>query len=146
MTPYADLWAKLWNREVDLRGSTLAAVEGAAGEVIILLAPAYVIGSGDEPARNGGACWSADVEIALNGADPRSATPATPSWIADGFVDLAGCARMLHLSLPSSVEGDLTVYIITENGGELLVKARRMEVALRGEPAFAEMLDPDYFR
>jgi hypothetical protein len=143
---HPDAWLQQRNREVDLHDSNLASVEQADGAVVIRLAPAYVIASGDEPAKNGGTGWSLDVDIALHGASLKTSAPIAPGWIADGFVDLAGCARMYLLSLPSSLDGDLAVYLLTENSEELLVKAARMEVVQRGEPAFAETIDPEFWR
>ena len=146
MNSHRESWGGHPNREVDLHDSTLESVEQAGGAVVIRLAPAYVIASGDEPAKNGGTGWSVDVEITLHGASLKTAPTTLPSWISDGFVGLAGCARMYLLSLPSSLDGDLTVYLITENAEELLIKATRMEVAMLGEPAFAEKIEPDFWR
>lgn len=141
-----ETWKSHRNREVDLHDSRLASVTESEGAILIRLEPAYVIASGDEPGRNGGSGWSADVEITLRGASLKNAPTMVPSWISDGFVGLAGCARMFLVSLPSSLDGDLTVYFITDNAEELLVKATRMEVVLHGEPAFAEKIEPDFWR
>jgi hypothetical protein len=146
MTADGDLWKAHATREVEPHDSTLASVEAAGGVVVIRLAPAYVIASGDEPARNGGSGWSVDVEIALGDAELKTAPIVLPCWISDGFVGLAGAARMHLLSLPSSLTGDLTVYFLTENAEELLVKARSMEVNQRGEPAFVEKIEPEFWR
>ena len=146
MTSHQEAWQGHRNREVDLHDSNLASVEQTDGAVVIRLAPAYVIASGDEPAKNGGTGWSVDVDIALHGAALKTTPPTAPGWIADGFVGLAGCARMVLLSLPSSLSGDLTVYLLTEKAEELLVKADRMEVVQRGEPVFAEKIEPEFWR
>jgi hypothetical protein len=146
MSTEDDLWRTHRSREVEPHDSTLASVEARDGAVVIRLAPAYVIASGDEPARNGGSGWSVDVDIALGDAELKSAPITLPCWISDGFVGLAGAARMHLLSLPSSLSGDLTVYLLTENAEELLVKARRMEVIQRGEPAFVEKIEPEFWR
>jgi len=146
MGAHQESWNGHPNREVDLHDSNLASVEQAGEAVVIRLAPAYVIASGDEPAKNGGTGWSVDVEITLHGASLKTAPITLPCWISDGFVGLAGCARMYLLSLPSSLEGDLTVYLITENAEELLIKATRMEVVMIGEPVFAEKIEPDFWR
>lgn len=141
-----ETWKSHPSREVDLHDSRLASVTESDGAVRLRLEPAYVIASGDEPGRNGGSGWSAEVEIALRGASMKSAPTMVPSWISDGFVGVAGCARMFLVSLPSSLDGDLTVYFITDNAEELLVRATRMEVTLHGEPVFAEKIEPDFWR
>ena len=146
MTPHLETWKTHSNREVDLHDSRLESVIESGGAIAIRLDPAYIIASGDEPARNGGSGWSAEVEIVLREAKLKTAPKALPCWITDGFVGLAGCARMFLLSTPSSLEGDLTVYLITENAEELLVKATGMQVILHGEPAFAEKIEPDFWR
>ena len=146
MTSHQEEWAGHRNREVDLHDSNLASVEQTDEAVVIRLAPAYVIASGYEPAKNGGTGWSVDVDIALHGAELKTPLPNAPGLIADGFVGLAGCARMYLLSLPSSLDGDLTVYFLTDNAEELLVKASRMEVVQRGEPVFAEKIEPEFWR
>jgi hypothetical protein len=146
MSSRQESWNGHPNREIDLHDSNLAAVEEADGSVVIRFAPAYVIASGDEPAKNGGSGWSVDVDIVLHDAATKISPTILPSWISDGFVGLAGCARMFLVSLPSTLDGDLTVYFITENAEELLVKARRMDVVQRGEPAFAEKIEPDFWR
>ena len=146
MSEHEKAWRLQPTREVEPHDSTLAAVEAADDRVVLRLAPAYVITSGDEPARNGGAGWAVDVDIVLEGAELRSAPATLPAWISDGFVGLAGAARMYLLTLPSTHDGDLTVYFLTENAEELLVKARRMEVIQRGEPAYVERIDPEFWR
>ena len=146
MSSRPESWNGHPNREIDLHDSNLAAVEEADGSVVIRFAPAYVIASGDEPAKSGGTGWSVDVDIVLHDAALKTSPAILPCWISDGFVGLAGCARMYLLSLPSSLEGDLTVYLITENAEELLIKATRMEVVMIGEPVFAEKIEPDFWR
>jgi hypothetical protein len=146
MTSHQDSWKGHPNREIDLHDSNLAAVEEADGAVVIRLAPAYVIAFGDAPAENGGTGWTVGVDIVLRGATLKAAPTTLPCWISDGFVGLAGAARMFLLSLPSTLDGDLTVYFITENAEELLAKAAGMEVVQRGEPVLADRIEPDFWR
>jgi len=141
-----DAWRRFCNREIDPRASSLESL-GIEGDTVTLrLAPAYVLASGVEPVKDGGSGWSVDVELIFSGATVRARPAALPCWISEAFVGLSGCARMQLISLPSSIDGDLTAYFLFANAEELLVKARRMEVIQRGEPLLVEEIGPEFWR
>src|SRR5947208_2881229 len=76
------------NECVELHDSTLGAFRRDGGDVLVILAPAYIHRSAGRPGYDDGTGWSADVDVRIKNTPDNPPLISLPVEIADGTLTI----------------------------------------------------------
>jgi hypothetical protein len=121
------------NTAFEMHDSTLGSIAKQGTGLIIRLPQASVFTSDAEPGLDPGIVCTQALEIALAGAEMRSAPTELPVVISDGRLKIGDRLIENMIPIPFTGEGDVELSLQLVSGENLVIVGTRIEFSLLGE-------------